>query len=82
MGCANSGALPADRMDKYSSYTDNPDNDCDQDASWNDSIRHKQDHEDHSVVYDNHRDGHLLYLVDSDQVYDFYDTDYGNLLYW
>ena len=69
-------------MDKYSSHTDSPNNDCDQNSSWNDGIRYEQDHQDYPIVYHDHRDGHLLYLDDSHRVYDFYDADDGNFLYW
>lgn len=69
-------------MDEYSPYTDSPDNNCDQNASWNNGVCHKQDHKDYSVVYDYHRDGHLLHLVDSHQIYDFHNADNGDFLYW
>lgn len=69
-------------MDEYSSHAYSSDNDCDENTSWNDGICHKQDHQDYSVVYNHHRDGHLLHLVDSHQVYDFHNPDYGNFLHW
>lgn len=69
-------------MDKYPSHTNSPNDNCDENASWNDSIRYKQDHQDYSVIYDYHRDGHLLYLVDHHQIYDFHDADYGDFLHW
>jgi hypothetical protein len=69
-------------MDKYSSYTDNPDNDCDQDASWNDGICDQQNHEDHSVEHDNHRNGYVLHVVNSHRVCYFYYAGNGNFLHW
>jgi hypothetical protein len=69
-------------MDKHTPHTNNPDDNCDENASRNDSVRYKQDHQDHSVVYDYHGNGHLLYLVDSHRVYDIHYADYGNFLHW
>jgi len=69
-------------MDQYSPHADNPDDDCDKNASWNNSVRYEQDYQDYSVVYDHHRNRHLLYLVDSHRVYDIHHADYGNFLHW